>query len=177
MWFGILAERGLELRDEFCFELFVKLTAVVLAALEVAADIGVEQDRVGDGVAVYARAADGNVEVKTDVLVNYAERDGVRGTEEVLHHLFGVEIVNALILGRLAAVGEALADILKGVLQTLAELAGEDGRLGQRVVGVFAGNGADLCDAALVGDDRALTVRDDQSGTVGNDVVAALGVG
>ena len=104
-------------------------------------------------------------------LVDHAERNRRGRAVFVADELLGVEVVHALILGWLAAEGEALADVLEGGKNALAERAGENGGLGRGIIDEFAGLGAKLRDLALIDDDHALTVGDGDHRAVGNDVV------
>ena len=66
---------------------------------------------------------------------------------------------------------EALADILEGVENILAQLAVEQRRLGRGIIFEFARLRAELRDLALIDDDHALAVGDGDHRAVGNDVV------
>ena len=173
---GDFGKGGLEGGDELRLQLAVDLLAGVFIA-DVAAYVGVEQQGIGDFVGVNAAAADGNVDVQADVAVNHTEGNGRRRTELVVDQLFCVEVVDALVLAGVAAVGKTLADGLKGLLDRGAKLAGEDAGLGGGVVGELARLGADLHDFSLLHDDHALTIGDSDTGAIGDDVVIALGVG
>ena len=143
---------------------------------DVAADVGVEEDRVADAVAVFAEAADGDVDVDARALVDDAERHRRRRTVFVADELLGIEVVDALVLGRLTAEGEALADVFEGGEDVLAQLAAEQRRLRRGIVFEFAGLRAELGDLALIDDDHALAVGNRDDGAVGDDVVRALRV-
>ena len=173
--FRDLGEGRLQGADELGFELGVDLASGIVA-LDVAADVGIEQQRIGDAVGVHAAAADRHVQIQVDLMVHHTEGDGRGGAELVVHDLLGVEVVDALILAGVAAEGEALADELEGFLQAVAKLAGEDAGLGGGIIGKLAGLGADLHDFALLHDDHALAVGHCDEGAVGDDIVVALGV-
>ena len=59
---------------------------------------GVEENRVADAVAVFAEAANGDVDVDARALVDDAERNRRRRTVFVADELFGIEVVDALVL-------------------------------------------------------------------------------
>ena len=171
--FRNLRERGLKRGQQFGLELAVQpVTRVILA--HVAADVRIEQDRGADAIAVFAEAADRDVDVDAGSLVDDAERHRGRRAVFVADQFLGVEIVDALILGRFAAEGEALADVLERVEDGCAELAGEDGGFRRAVVDELARLGAELRDLALIDDDHALAISHRDDGAVGNDVLAAL---
>ena len=166
-------------RLQSAYELGLELTVDLLAGiilLDVAADVRVKQQGVGELIGIHAVAAHRGVKVEPDVAVNNAEGDGVCRAEFIIDYLLGVEIVNALILAGVAAEGKALADELEGVKYRLAEGTGKDAGLGGGVVCKLSGLGADLDDLALLDDYHALPVGDCNTRSVGNDVVAALGV-
>ena len=169
---GDLREGGLQRGQQLGLELVVELAAGI-GVLDVAADVGVEQDGVGDAVGVLAEAADGDVDVDAGALVHDAERDGGGGAVLVADDLLGVEVVDALILGDLAAEGKALAEDLEGLLDGGAEVAREDRGLGGGVVAELTRLGAELGDLAVVDDDHALAVGHGDDGAVGDDVVIA----
>ena len=171
--FGDLGKRGLQRGQKLGLELAIEAVARVVLA-HVAADVRVEQDRIADAIAVLAEAADGNVDVDARALVNNAERHRRRRAVLVADELLGVEVVDALILGRLAAEGEALADIFEGADDACAELTGENGGLRRAVVHELARHGAQLRDLALIDDDHALSVRHRDDGAVRDDVFASL---
>ena len=168
-------ERRLQRREQLALELTVDRVAGVGLG-DVAADVGVKQQRVRDAVAVLAEAADGDVDVDAGALVHHAERHRARRAVLVAGQLLGVEIVDALILRGLAAEGEALADVLEHLTDALTEVSGKDRRLGGRVVGVLARLGADLDDLALLDDEHALTVGDGDARAAGDDVLIAVRV-
>ena len=166
----------LQSREQLALELAVDLHAVI-ALGEIAADIGVEQQRIDYLVAVFSKAANADVDVDAGPFVHHTEGDGRRSAVLVADELLGVEIVHPLILGRLAAEGETLADGLEGVPNALSQRAGKNAGLCGGVIGKFTRLRADLHDLALLHDEHALSVRYGDDRAVGNDVIASLGVG
>ena len=122
---GNLCKRGLKRGQKLGLELTLQLVAGVGLA-HVAADVCIEEDGVCDTVAVFAEAANGDVNIYARALVNDTEGHGRGSAVLIADKLLGVEIVHALILGCLAAEGKALADVLKGRHQRIAEVAGEN---------------------------------------------------
>ena len=169
-------KRRLEGGEQLGLELTIDLASGVFL-LHVAAQVGVEQDGVGDTIAVFAEAADGNIHVQSGVLIHHTEGHGRGGTVLVAHQLLGIEIVDALILGRLAAEGEALADILEYRADVLAQAAGEQGGLGREVIGILARFGAHVYHLPLLYDHHALAIGHGDDRAVGDDIVAAVLVG
>ena len=92
---------GLQRGQQLGLELAVETVAGIVPA-DVAADVRIEQDRVADAVAVLAEAADGDINIDPGALVDHAERNGRGRAVFVADELLGVEVVHALILGRLA---------------------------------------------------------------------------
>ena len=154
---GEPGKRRLKRAYKFGLELRVYLRAIIVL-LDIAADIGVKQQGVCYLVGINAVASYASVEIETDAAVDDAEGDGRGRSELVVDYLLGVEVVNALILAGVAAVGKALTYSLEGIEYRLAERACEDAGLGGGVVGKFAGLCADLDDLALLDDYHTLTV-------------------
>ena len=173
---GKLCKSRLQGADELGLQHIVKLASSVFAG-NISANVRVEQKRVGDTVGVNTRAAEGYVNVKTDLGVNNTERNRIRSAEFVVQDFLGVEVVNSLILTGVAAVSETLADGLEGVQNALAEAAGEDTGLRGGIPCEFAGLRTELDNLALLNDDHGLAVCYGDAGTVGNDIVIALRVG
>ena len=171
-----LRKSGLESGEKLGLELAVEPVAGVVLG-NVAADVRVEEDRIGDVIAVLAEAADGNVDIYSCAIVDYAEGNGARSAVLIADELLEVEEVYSLILGRFAAEGESLSEIFKGLDKALAEASGEYGGLGAGVVDELARLGADVDDLALIDDDHALSVGNGDNGAVGDYVVAPLRVG
>ena len=166
-------EGGLQSGQQLGFQLIVQLVAGVGFG-HVAAHVGVEQDGVGDVIAVFTEAADAHVNVDTGPLIHHTEGHRRRRAVLVAHQLPGVEIVHPLILGGLAAEGEAVGHIVDDGADAALQLTGEQGRLGGHIVGELARLGADLDDAALIHDHHALAVGHGNDAAVGDDVVAAM---
>ena len=173
---GDARERGLQRGQKLALELGVDEVAGV-DGIDVAAHVLVEHQGVDELVGVLAVAADGDVDVEADLVVDHAERHGARGAVLVADDLLGVEVVDPLVLAGVPAEGEAASDLLERLLYHVAEVAREDGGLGAGVVDELAGLCADLDDLAVFHDHHALAVGDGHDGAVGDDVVLALGVG
>ena len=122
---GDAGERRLQGRQKLAFHLRLQAVARV-GLLDVAADVLVEQQRVGDLVGVLAVHAHLGIEVKPQVGIDHAEGDRRGGTVLVAVDFLRVEEVDALVFARIAAEGEALADALEGGLDALAQIAVED---------------------------------------------------
>ena len=161
--------------EQLAFQLAVQLHAVVILR-HVAADVGIEQERIDQLVAVLSEAANGNVDVDAGPLVHHPEGHGRGGAVLVPDELLGVEVIHPLILGGLAAKGEPLAHGLEGRPYALPQVPSKDGGLGGHVVGVLAGFGADVHHLALLHDHHALPVGNGDDRAVRDDVVASLGV-
>ena len=116
---GDLGKSGLQRGQQFGLKLAFETVAGVIPA-DIAADIRIEQNWVADAVAVLAKASDGDIDVDTGALINHTERDGRGRAIFVADEVLRVEVIHALILGCLAAEGEALADVLEGVENVFA---------------------------------------------------------
>ena len=142
---------------------------------DIAAHVGVEQQRVADAAGEAAVAPQIDRELVAPLLADhYAERDRRGGAVQDLAQLLGVDVVHALVLAGVAAVGKALGYGLEGSCQTIAEVAGEHAGLGGCVKGEFARFGAHLHHAALLHDEHALSVCHGDAAAVGDDVVLAV---
>gem|GEM_PF-4438589 len=168
-----LREGRLQSGEKLGLELAVYPVSGVLVG-EVAGDVLVEQYGVGDTVGILTEALDADIDVKADVLIDYAEGNGVCRAVLVADYLLGVDVVNTLILAGAAAELEPLPHLLKGCYDALAQLTGEDGGGGGGVVLELAGLGAKLNYIALIDNDHALTVCYRNDGAVGDDVVLTL---
>ena len=166
-------ERWLERRQELGLELAVNLVARV-DVRGVARDVRIEENRVRDAVAVLAEAADAHEEVQSRRLVRDLERDVARRAVLVARDFLRVDVVDALVLARVAAEREAAADLAEDVDNVVAEVAREDGRLRRFVIRERAGLGREFDDFAGLDDDGALAVRDGDDGAIRDDVVIAV---
>ena len=171
-----LRQGGLHGGKQLALHLTVKPVARE-GLVDVAADVLVEQQRVGKPVRVLAVAANRGVKVKADVAVDDAEGDGRRRAVLVAVDLLGVEVVDTLVLACVATEGEAASNLRERLHDVLAQVAVEQAGLGGGVVGELAGLGAHVDDLALLDDDHALAVGNGDDRAVGDDVVFSLGVG
>ena len=163
--------------QQLSFQLTVNLAALIFVAY-VAANIGIEQNRIGNLVAVLAKAADRDIHIQTDALVNNTEGNRAGSTIFVADDFLRIEEVHALILARIAAIGETLADLSKDILNTLhIQAICHDGRLRRGIISIFARLGAKLYNLAVFYDNHALTFVDGNSGAVADDVILCRSVG
>ena len=114
---GNLRKCRLKRGQKFGFQLSIQ-TVAGIALPNIAADVRVKQNRVANAVAVFAEAANGDVDVNAGPLVNNTKRNRRRSSVLVADKLFGIEIVNSLILWRLAAKGEAFSNVLERIENT-----------------------------------------------------------
>ena len=170
------SEGGLQGADKLGFQLAVQLIPGIVP-FHVAADVGIEQQGVGNLIGVDAGAAHRHIHIQADFGVHHPEGDGVGGAELVVQQLLGIDVVHPLVLTGVAAVSKPLADGFEGLQDALAQRAGEDGGFGGGIIGKLTRLGADLHDLALLHNEHTLTVCHGNAGAVGDNVVASLGVG
>ena len=150
------------------------LGCVILGG-DVAAHVGVEQQRVADAAGEAAVAPQIDRELVAPLLADHhPEGDGGGSAVQDLAQLLGVDVVHPLVLAGVAAVGKALGYGLEGGCQTVAEVAGEHAGLGGCVKGELARFGAHLHHAALLHDEHTLSVCHGDAAAVGDDVVLAV---
>ena len=147
----------------------------VILGRDVAAHVGVEQQRVADAAGEAAVAPQIDRELVAPLLADHhPEGDGGGSAVQNLAQLLGVDVVHPLVLAGVAAVGKALGYGLEGGCQTVAEVAGEHAGLSGCVKGELARFGAHLHHAALLHDEHALSVCHGDAAAVGDDVVLAV---
>ena len=156
---GDLRERGLQSCQELGAQLVLDLGPSVLI-VHVRGDVLVEQDRVGQAIGILAEAADRDVDVETDVPVDDAVRNRAGRAVFVPDDILCVEIIDALVLGSHAAVGETGLELVEGREHALSEAAAEDAGFRRSVIRVGARLRAQVHDRALVHDDHALALVD-----------------
>ena len=167
-------QRRLQSVHQLTLQAGSQLRGIVLVG-NVAAHVGVEQQRVADAVSKAAVAADIHRELIAPLLADHhAERDGRRGAVQDLAQFLGVDVVHPLILAGVAAVGKALGHGLEGSSQTIAKVAGEHAGLGGGIEGILARLGAHLHHLALLHDEHTLAIGHSNAAAVGNDVVLAV---
>ena len=170
-----LCKRRLERGQQLGFHLSCDILGLIVLA-DVAADVGVEQQRILQPDAVLTEAADADIEINARTLVHYAEGNRTGGAILVARQLLGIKVVDALILWGLAAEGKALADVLEHALHAVAQIAGKDTRLGGHIIGVFARLSTYIDHLALLYDEHALSARNGDHAAIGDDVVVAAPV-
>ena len=169
-------EGRLQRREQLAFQLAVDGVAGILP-VDVAAHIGVEQHGIGNFVAVLAVAADGDIHIEADVVVDDAERHGVERTVLVADNLLGVKVIDALVVRGLTAAEEALAELREESIEAFAERAAQKTRLRRSVIYKLARSCTELRNLALIHNHHALSVgnRDHRAGR--DDVFAAVLIG
>ena len=104
------AKGSIEAHQKLGFKLAINLTAQIFI-FYVATNIGIEQNRVRNLIAVFPKAANRNIHIQTDPLIYYAEGDGAGSTILVANNFLSVKKVNPLVLARVATIGEAFANL------------------------------------------------------------------
>ena len=150
------------------------LRCVILGG-DVAAHIGVEQQRVADAAGEAAVAPQVHRELVAPLLADHhPEGDGGGGAVQDLAQLLGVDVVHPLVLAGVAAVGKALGHGLEGSGQAVAEISGEHAGLGGGIIGELARFGAHLHHTALLHDQHTLSVCHGDAASVCDDIVLAI---
>ena len=168
------SQRRLQSVHQFALQAGSQLRGIVLGG-DVAAHVGVEQQRVADAVSKAAVAADIHRELVAPLLADHhPERDGRGGAVQDLAQLLGVDVVHPLILAGVAAVGKALGYGLESGCQTVAEVAGEHAGLGGGIEGILARLGAHFHHLALLHDEHTLTIGHGNAAAVGDDIILAV---
>ena len=167
---------GLKCRQQFGFQLTVNGSAVKIR-FHIAADVGVEQQRICHPVRILPKAANGDINVDSRPLVH--DPEGYRRGCPILipYDLLDVKVIHPLILGRLTAKGKALANVLEYLIDTLTQITRENTGFRRGVISKFARFGAHLHYLALLYDHHALAVGHSDHRTVGDNILAALGIG
>ena len=142
-------------------------------AIHVAADILIEQNGVTDPVGVFTEATNGNSGAETDVLVHHPEGHRRGGAVLVAKEFLCINIVDSLILARIAAESKAAAHGGKGILHRLAQGTGEHAGFCRGIVDKLTGLGTDFRHLSLVNDQHTLAVSHGNDGAIGNDIVAS----
>ena len=96
---GDLTERGLKSCQKLGAQLVLDAVSCIVA-VDISADVLIEQDRIADSVSIFAEAADRDINIETDILVDYAERNRIGCSVLVADDVLGVKIVNPLIVCR-----------------------------------------------------------------------------
>ena len=121
--------------------------------------------------------ADRDIHIQSDVSVHYPEGYRISRSVFISGDLLGIDIINSLILGGIAAEGNTLSDLLKGCKNILSQLPVKDTRLAGGIPYEFARLRAKLNDLALINDQHTLAVRHSNDGAIGNNIVIALCIG
>ena len=171
-----LGEGRLQGVEQFRFQLAVDLAAFIPVG-DVARYVGIEQDRVDDTITVFAKTAQADQENLTRIGVFHLERDFLRRAVLIADELFHVEVVDPLVLARIAAKGEAFLHLAPHIPEPLFEASRKDRRFCRHIVDIFARFVADVDDLARFDDHHALAVVDGNLRAVGNDIVFAARIG
>ena len=109
-------------------------------------------------IAVFAEAADIDINIDSCSFINNAERNGAGSSVFVSDKLFGIEIIDSLIFAGISAEGKTFSDGGKALFDTFAEIARKDGRLGGHIISIFTGFCADINYFSLLNNAHALAV-------------------
>ena len=137
----------------------------------------IEKHRVHNVVAVFAEAAQADEQNLPRIGIFHFEGDFLRRTVLVAKDFLHVEIVDPLILSRVAAKGEPFLHLAPHIFYALLQGAGENGRFCGFVINVFPRFAAYIHHLAGLHYHHALAAVDGDFGTVGNNIVFSAGIG
>ena len=103
---------GLQRGHKFALELAIELISSVVE-FDIAANVLIEQNRIDELIGILAIAANRNVDVETDILIDNTEGDWIRRAVLVAENFFRVKEINTLILCRVSAERKTAADDLE----------------------------------------------------------------
>ena len=156
-------ESRLQSRQEFRLELAVE-TAPFVDILFIAGYVRVEQDRVDDAVTVFAEAAQAHEQCQAHRIIVGFERHLAGRAVLIADDFLEVDVIDALVLARVAAEGKAFLHLADEQAEGLAQVAGivaiENGRFRRRIICIFARFGADFDDFPRFDDEHTLAVVD-----------------
>ena len=176
---GDTGKGGLQCREKLAFQLRID-AASCKGLLDIATDILVEHERIDDPVGIFAVAANGNINIESDIAVDHTEWHRRCRPIFVAHNLLCIEEVDALVLAGVAAKGEARACTLERRQDPFAHClasAEQKARLCRAVEDELAWLARGFDDGTLLHDDHVLPFIHRDHGAVRNDVVLAAGIG
>ena len=112
----------LKRRQKLTFELAVNLLAAVFT-FHITANLFIEKDWIDDVIAVLTEALDVEIGVDSCALVHHAERNRSRRSVFVANDFFRIEVIDTLILTRIAAERKTASHLLEGCNDTLSQVA------------------------------------------------------
>ena len=174
--FGQSAKCYTQAHHQLALHLAVDLVTTIILS-NVRAHIGVEKQRIGNLVAVFAKATNANLPVNSQVIINQTHRNRLRGAKLIAVNFLHIEVINALILTRVTAKGKALTNLAKYCLNVFFKIASEYRRLTGGIVYIFAGLVAQIHNLTLLYDNHALAVIDSDNAAITDNVVFGRSVG
>ena len=139
--------------------------------------MGIEKNGVCNMIGIFTVTADGNINIKTDVIIYYTERYRTCRTVFISHNFLGIKEIYPLILGCISGKGDTFSKGLKGIHNIISQLAIEDTGLCGSIISKFSCLRTDLNDLTLIHDDHTLSFIDSDHGTIGNDIFIPLVIG
>ena len=113
-----LSKRWLQSANKLCLQLVIQL-ALAIRLGYIATYVGVEQNRIGNAIRILTVTTNSSINIQTDVVIYYTERNRIGGSELVINDFLGIKIINALVLTGISAHCKTLCKCLEGCSQAV----------------------------------------------------------
>ena len=171
--FGNLSKCRLECRQKFRLHLSCDLVCFVVLA-DIAAYVGVEQQRVYQTNAVFTEASNPDVQINTCPLIYHTEWNRRRGTILVAYNFFCIKVVNSLVFWCFSTKCKTLSDILEYLTDAFTKITGKNTWFRRHIIYVLTSFSTHIHHFALLNNQHTLTVCHCNDRAVGNDIIITL---
>ena len=125
-------------------------------------------------IRIFTIAADGNINIQSDVLIYNTERYRIGCSVFIPHNLLCIKEINSLILGCFTAKCNTSSYGWEGFLNVLSQVSAENTRFGRSIIPEFSCFCTKLNNLALIYDNHTLSFVDSDDWSVWYNVIFTL---
>ena len=159
----------LQCGHKFTLQLTVNLFPFIIL-FYITTYICIKKNRIGNSIAVFPKTFNRNINIQSDIVVHYTERNRIRCSIFISHEFFCVYKIYSLIFWCFSAKSKTLADLLKNTFDSLAQITTEKRWFCRHIVSVFSRFCTDIYNFSLFYDQHTLSVVHCDYRSVGYDI-------
>ena len=174
--FGNTGKSGLQFGQELRTKLRFNLLLLIIL-LHISCQVFVEKNGIHKTKSKLSMRTKSNLNIQVDILIQNTERNRISGTVFITDNFLRIEVINSLILCRIASKGKTLYEGFKAVYKILSQISVENTGLCRTVKYKLSGFRTNLHNCTLFHDNHALTVIYRNKSTIGNNIIRTLRIG
>ena len=159
----------LQCGHKFTLQLTVNLFPFIIL-FYITTYICIKKNRIGNSIAVFPKTFNRNINIQSDIVVHYTERNRIRCSIFISYKFFGIHKINSLIFWCFAAKSKSFSNLLEYILYSFSKLTTKNRWFCRHIIGILSRFCTDIYNFSLFYDQHTLSVVHCDYRSVGYDI-------